>query len=255
MAKKIVVPEEILRLAKPLEIQWPIECQLLPAEKIDNTLLVETFSNGNEKKHNIRIEKAMSARLEQSIAPWMYAMGRFALSEKLGFIFGNSTYKGIDRRMAMMLIWISDVWVFDLMKSKTEEITQNILVAMARTLPKKYKKIRNVSLDSFAAFELLRWMATTDRVLGQLDCFTSKGFEAIAHADQSEHPYQSEIILKIAQIAYFCHFIRNLNPLNTMSILASSQFENTVCELFAIMNCPYIPSLNIISGEWKFESI
>lgn len=256
MSKKIVVPAEILQYAKRLNIQWSIECQLLPAEKINNTLLVETFSNGKEKRHIIRTAtESVLARLEQNIVPWTYAMGRFALSEKFGVVFGDSTYEGIDRRIAAMLIWISDVWVFDLMKSKTEEITQNVCVAIARILLKKYKKIKGIFYGTLAAFDLLRWMAMTDRVLGQFDYFALKGFEVISQVDQSEQPCQSEAISRIAQFACFCGFIRDLDHLLPCPILASSQFDDASRDLSAAMNCPYVPSLDIKSGEWKFKSI
>lgn len=251
MSGKISLPDEIREIAEALEIQWPIECRPAP-EQVLNTLFVQTLSKKEEKHHEIILyDEILKESILNSMSVWMYALCRLSLAENFGTAIGNSTHKVGDPLLSVPIIWISDVWVFDLMKSKMKNFAGTTSWTITENLLDKYKEIKPKP-NTFATFDVLRWMAIVDRILGRTDNFSGRAVNMILESSSLDQDCGYNDVLRAH---WLYKIIRHMDYLAPGPIFAYSQFEESARILFSLVNCSYIPSLDIKSGEWTFSNV
>lgn len=161
MSEKIPLPDLVYEIARELGIQWEIDCYSLPNKMVKNTLLVRTLSRENEKRHEIGIsEEVVKENIFDCIPRWIYGLCRFLLAERLGAVFGDTTQK---TDLSVLIVWVSDPWVFDLMKLELGNPAGNISLAVAKNLLDRYEEIKPTA-NTLAAFDVMRWIAMGDRI-------------------------------------------------------------------------------------------
>lgn len=248
MLKKFPLPDFVSEVASSLGIRWGIDCYSLPNKMVKNTLLVRTFSRENERRHEIGIsEEVVKENIFDCAPRWMYSLCRFLLVERLGAVFGDTTQR---TDPSVLIVWVSDPWVFDLMKLKLGDPAGNILSAVAKNLLDRYEEIKPMA-NTLAALDVMRWIAMRDRINEWPSFFVSLSTSAIFE----NGAWGREDNERNAQACVFYDFILRLDQLPTDPISARRRFNDASRVLFSILDCSHIPSLDVESGKWKFSRV